>query len=62
MSVGFRENYEVSDYTRQAVQRVQVGASFSGARLDVALAQLLPEHSRARLQAWLRAGRVWVDG
>lgn len=62
MSVGFRENYEVSDYTGQAVQRVQVGASFSGARLDVALAQLLPEHSRARLQAWLRAGRVQVDG
>lgn len=62
MRVGFWENNEVSDYTGQAMQRVQVDTSFSGARLDVALAQLLPEHSRARLQAWLRAGRVQVDG
>ncbi len=31
-------------------------------RLDKVLAKLLPEHSRARLQAWIEAGSVMVDG
>ncbi len=31
-------------------------------RLDQALAHLLPEFSRSRLQQWIKAGRVWVDG
>lgn len=30
-------------------------------RLDLALAQVFPEHSRSRLQAWVRAGRVLLD-
>jgi len=33
-----------------------------GARLDAALTRQFPEHSRARLQEWIRAGRVLVDG
>jgi 23S rRNA pseudouridine1911/1915/1917 synthase len=33
----------------------------AGLRLDQALARLFPEHSRSRLQAWVRAGRVTVD-
>ncbi len=33
----------------------------SGKRLDQALAILLPEHSRARLQGWIRDGYVLVD-
>jgi 23S rRNA pseudouridine1911/1915/1917 synthase len=33
----------------------------AGLRLDQALARLFPEHSRTRLQAWIRAGRVTVD-
>ena len=33
-----------------------------GSRLDIALAQLFAPHSRARLQVWLRAGRVLVEG
>ncbi|MDP3743061.1 MAG: 23S rRNA pseudouridine(1911/1915/1917) synthase RluD [Methylotenera sp.] len=32
-----------------------------GLRLDVALQRLLPEHSRSRLQAWIKAGLVTVD-
>lgn len=31
-------------------------------RLDKILAQLLPEHSRARLQGWIESGHVQVDG
>lgn len=50
------------DYTGQSVLRVHVGTNCAGLRLDVALARLLPEHSRARLQAWVREGRVRVDG
>jgi len=33
----------------------------SGKRLDQALAVLLPEHSRARLQGWIRNGFVQID-
>lgn len=34
----------------------------SGLRLDQAAAQLYPEFSRARLQQWIRAGELLVDG
>jgi len=38
------------------------GAEHSGLRLDQALARLFPDYSRSRLQGWIRAGRVRVDG
>ena len=34
----------------------------AGKRLDVALAALCAEHSRSRLQEWIRAGQVTVNG
>ena len=33
-----------------------------GGRLDQVLADMIPEHSRNRLQQWIKAGRVDVDG
>ncbi len=42
--------------------RHRLEARWVSERLDVALAALHPEHSRARLQAWTRAGAVRVDG
>ncbi len=36
--------------------------SFKGLRLDIALARLFPDYSRARLQKWIRSGEVSVDG
>ena len=33
-----------------------------GLRLDVALQRLLPDHSRSRLQAWIKEGMVTVNG
>ena len=36
--------------------------SLAGERLDVALAQLLPQYSRARLQRWIDDGRVLIEG
>jgi len=32
-----------------------------GLRLDVALQRMLPDHSRSRLQAWIKSGLVTVD-
>lgn len=34
----------------------------AGLRLDLALARLLPQHSRASLQQWIRAERVRIEG
>jgi len=39
-----------------------VPAAAGGERIDQALAALMPEHSRSRLQQWIREGRVRVDG
>jgi len=41
---------------------LHVPAESAGLRLDQALAQLLPQYSRARLQEWIQAGAVQVDG
>ncbi|MBK1693404.1 23S rRNA pseudouridine(1911/1915/1917) synthase [Chromatium weissei] len=48
--------------TVEIVQRqVAVNATLAGARLDQALATLLPEFSRSRLQQWIDAGLVLVN-
>ncbi|MFA7268086.1 MAG: 23S rRNA pseudouridine(1911/1915/1917) synthase RluD [Sterolibacterium sp.] len=39
-----------------------IPAECAGLRLDQTLARLFPQHSRSRLQAWLREGRVCVEG
>lgn len=39
-----------------------VPADSAGARLDQVAARLLPEFSRTRLQQWIRAGRLRVNG
>lgn len=36
--------------------------NLGGLRLDQALQQMLPEHSRSRLQAWIKADLVKLDG
>ncbi len=33
-----------------------------GARLDVVLQKMLPEHSRSRLQAWIKANHITLNG
>ncbi len=43
-------------------QTATVPAACAGWRLDAALAKLFPEHSRSRLQAWLKDGLIRVDG
>lgn len=50
------------DYSRTEPVRLTVPEACSGRRLDQVLAELLPEHSRNRLQGWVRDGCVQVDG
>ncbi len=38
-----------------------IPAELAGLRLDQALARLFPQHSRSRLQHWVREGRVTLD-
>jgi 23S rRNA pseudouridine1911/1915/1917 synthase len=40
----------------------QIPATCAGMRLDQALVELLPAYSRNRLQQWLKAGQLRVDG
>jgi 23S rRNA pseudouridine1911/1915/1917 synthase len=40
----------------------RVPAEAAGNRLDVVLADMFPQFSRSRLQAWLREGGILVDG
>ena len=39
-----------------------VPRELAGLRIDLALANLFPQYSRNRLQAWLKSGHVLVDG
>ena len=41
---------------------LQIDPPLAGLRLDQALARALPQYSRARLQGWIEAGAVRVDG
>lgn len=48
---------------RDHIQRqLQVSAELSEKRLDQAVADLMPEHSRARIQGWIREGQLWLNG
>ena len=47
---------------KTTTHRLQLPAAAAGSRLDLALAQALPQFSRSRLQAWIESGRVQVDG
>jgi 23S rRNA pseudouridine1911/1915/1917 synthase len=42
--------------------RATVPDELAGQRLDQALAALFPDYSRSRLQGWIRAGHVRIDG
>ena len=52
------------DYSRSPSQpqSVEIPRECAGWRLDAALAKLFPEHSRSRLQGWLKQGLILLDG
>lgn len=41
---------------------IVIPSAQGGSRLDQALSQMLPDYSRSRLQGWIKAGLVLVDG
>ncbi len=43
-------------------QQVKVPQSFAGLRLDQAASELFPDFSRSRLQIWIKAGDLLVEG
>lgn len=51
-----------TDLAAAASRRLRVGAELAGARLDKALAGLLADVSRSRLQQWIACGAVRVNG
>ena len=53
-----KKDYSAPD--TPAVVRL-VPRELAGRRLDQALARMFPEHSRSRLQAWLREGHIRLD-
>ncbi len=48
--------------TQQVALSAQIPTTAAGQRLDQVLAELFPDYSRSRLQQWVRAGEVLVDG
>jgi 23S rRNA pseudouridine1911/1915/1917 synthase len=44
------------------IHRVELPVDFAGRRLDQALAALLPQYSRTRIQRWIEDGAVQVNG
>ncbi len=51
-----------ADYSANQRLNFRVPADCGGLRLDQALARLCPQHSRSRLQNWIREGRVSLSG
>ena len=54
----------MTDATQQPLNNtltLTIPNDLGGLRLDVALQRMLPEHSRSRLQAWIKEGLVSVD-
>jgi 23S rRNA pseudouridine1911/1915/1917 synthase len=54
------ESLGTGNYTAAGVTR-RVPEALAGLRLDKALARMFPEHSRNRLQKWLKQGHVKLD-
>lgn len=50
------------DEQAESVQRARIDAGMAGKRLDQAVASLFPDYSRSRLQAWIKEGRVTLNG
>lgn len=46
----------------QSHENIIIPNQFAGLRLDVALAKLMPSHSRSRLALWIKNGAVQVNG
>jgi 23S rRNA pseudouridine1911/1915/1917 synthase len=50
------------DQESEDVTLTEIPADCGGMRLDAALARMFPDHSRSRLQGWLKEGHILLDG
>ena len=55
-------NYTVGVAADESLREFTISADLAGLRLDQALARLMPEHSRSRIQTWIDAGCVAIRG
>src|SRR5689334_14865506 len=63
--VRMKKNYSAAadwDASFVAPMHAEVPRELSGLRLDQALARVFPQYSRSRLQDWLAAGHIRIDG
>lgn len=61
---GGEEPPEDEDYSAPAAASLtaEIPPDLAGLRLDQALARIFPQHSRSRMQNWMRETRVLIDG
>jgi 23S rRNA pseudouridine1911/1915/1917 synthase len=55
-------NYNPGSSAESELQTLTIPVRAAGMRLDQALAQLMPQHSRSRIKSWIDAGRVTLSG
>lgn len=53
---------DISSDLQDEVISAEVPLEYASQRLDTVLVQMFPDYSRSRLQQWVKAGRVLVDG
>ncbi len=58
----FPADYSPSKNAAPLFPALEIPRECAGLRFDAALAKLLPEHSRSRLQEWLKAGLIRLNG
>lgn len=59
---GFEDDDDYKGISAPEPWHGEVPAAMAGTRLDQALAMLLPQYSRNRLQNWIRTGNVLING
>lgn len=57
----YRKGFPLPALNSRQIRELEVPAELEGERIDRVLATLLPDYSRSRLSAWLKAGRVRID-
>src|SRR5262245_1785130 len=53
---------EAADGPEEETKYFSVPAELGGMRFDAVLARLFPQHSRSRLQGWIKEGAIRLNG
>ncbi len=52
----------MSDGLNHEIVKISIPLEYASQRLDAVLVKMFPDYSRSRLQQWIKAERVWLDG